>query len=555
MLLLLVALLGAALPLRGQSTTFKVTPATLAFAHQVGDTKLPTAQTVSVAGTVGFAAALSAGPWLTVTPTSGTAPSTLRANVNPSTLPVGTYAGTITVITAEQAPQTAVVAVTLVVRAAPSTLTPSATAPVVAYVRGAPPPEPVSVSLTTSGAVLSFTTATAGGAWLSASPKSGVVFPAFPGTLSLVANPVGLVPGSYKGTVTVSAPQASNKTITLNVTLNVSAGAPSVSTVWPSQIPQGSAATTVTLQGDNFFAGSVVKASAATLSSTYLGPNVMSAVIPASLLGAPSTLPILVSNPGQGGGDSPPAPVTVVPPGPIISAVVNAASLTADGLAPGAMVTVFGSGLGPDKLTTFTPAGGLVPTVLLNSRILFGSAPAPIIYASATQVSAMVPHAVAALDQVEIRAEYNGVRSLGVALPVVRSAPGIFTANSAGTGLAAAFAFDEDSGTYLLLSESTSAKRGSLVVFYATGEGGTDTPGVDGLLVTQPAAAPNPGLSIKIGGAEAPVLYAGGVVGLVSGIVQVNTRVPESIAVGKAVPVLLTINGAPSQAGVTIPVK
>ncbi len=551
---LLLAFVGA-LPLTGQTTAFKVSPAALSFSQQIGDPKLPATQTLSVAGLVSFAVSVSAGPWLTVTPTNGTAPVTVKATVNPTTLPVGTYTGTITVITADQAPQTAVVAVSLVVRAAPSTLTPGTSAPTVNYVRGAPPPEPVAVSLTTSGAVLSFTTTAAGGAWLTATPKSGVVFPAFPGNVNVILNPLGLAPGAYKGTVTISAPQASNKTITINVALNVTAGAPLISAVWPSQIPQGSGPTTITVQGDNFFAGSLVKTSSSILGSTYVGPNVISAVIPASLLGAATTLPITVSNPGAGGGDSPSSSVTVVPPGPIIAAVTNAASLGTDAITPGAMVTVFGSGLGPDKLATLTAANGQVPAMLANTRILFGSAAAPIIFSSASQVAAMVPYAVGALEEVEVRAEYNGVRSLPVRLPVALSAPGIFTANSGGSGLAAAFTFDEAAGNYLLLSESTSAKKGSLILFYATGEGATDPPGPDGQLVTQASAAPNPGLSIRIGGIDAPVLYAGGVVGLVAGIIQINTRVPDSVVVGKAVPLILTINGASSQVGVTIPVK
>ncbi len=554
-MLYVLIMASAALSALGQSVVFKVTPATLSFTHQAGEAKLPATQTLTIAGSAGFAVALNAGPWLTVSPNSGVAPVTARVTVNPTTLPVGTYSGTITVVTAEQAPQTAVVPVSLVVRAAPSSIAASASAITVNYVRGAPAPEPSSIGLATSGAVLSYTAATAGGTWLSVAPKSGVVFPAFPATVTVVTNPVGLAPGSYKGTVTISAAQASNKTVTVNVSLNVTAGAPSITSVWPNQVPQGSAATVVTVQGDNFFPGSVIKSGAVTLTSTYVGPNVISATLPANLLAAPAALPVVVTNPGTGGGDSLPQVVTVVPPGPIVAAMVHSATLATDAVAPGLLVTLFGSGLGPERSAVFTAAGGGVPLALANTRVLFGNLPAPILFASATQVGAVVPYGLGKPDSVEMRAEFNGVRSAPVTLPVVHAAPGIFTANSSGSGAAAAFGYDEASASYYPVTETATVSKGGLVLFYVTGDGIANPAASDGQIVTQPAAAATPALTVRIGGLEAPVLYAGGVVGLVSGITQINARVPDLVAPGKAVPVVVEVNGASSPPGVTIAVK
>ncbi|MBM3737585.1 MAG: hypothetical protein FJW39_17530 [Acidobacteria bacterium] len=556
----LAVAVAAVCPLAAQSVTgFKVTPATLSFAHQTGDSKLPAAQTLNIAGAVSFAMSLSGGPWLTVTPVTGTAPVTARVSANPGTLPVGSYNATITVITAEQAPQTLVVPVSLVIRAAPSSVAVGTGTVNIQYVRGAPPPEPASASLTSNGAVLSFTTASAGGTWLSANPKSGVVFPAFPATLSVIANPIGLAPGQYKGTVTVSVPQAAVKTLTVTVNLTVAPGAPSVSTVWPAQVPQGAPATTITVQGDNFFPGSVVKAAGAALTSAYSGPNVMTAVIPAGLMAAPTTLPVTVTNPGAGGGESASAAtsasVTVSPPGPIAAAVVNSASLAGGGIAPGLMVTVFGSGLGPATLTPFAASGGAVPTTVGNTRVLFGTVPGPVIYASAAQTTAMVPYGIAGLDTVEVRVEHNTVRSQPVTVPVARAAPGIFTANGSGSGLASAFLFEEAPGAYTLISDTSNARRDSVILLYATGEGVTDPPLPDGSLVTAASPAVNPSLSLRIGGQDAEVLYAGGVVGLVAGIIQINARVPGGVTPGKSVPIELVVHGVSSQPGVTIPVK
>lgn len=62
-------------------------------------------------------------------------------------------------------------------------------------------------------------------------------------------------------------------------------------------------------------------------------------------------------------------------------------------------------------------------------------------------------------------------------------------------------------------------------------------------------------VTAKVGGLDAPVQYAGGVSGLVAGVVQVNVQIPQGDASGNTVPILLTIAGANSQANVTLAVR
>ena len=76
--------------------------------------------------------------------------------------------------------------------------------------------------------------------------------------------------------------------------------------------------------------------------------------------------------------------------------VVNAASYAGGGLAPGEIVTIFGQAMGPAELTTLRLAeDGRLATTLSDTRILFNGIPAPLIYVSATQSSAIVPYAAA----------------------------------------------------------------------------------------------------------------------------------------------------------------
>jgi len=548
-------------PLAAQVTGFKATPTTMSFNYQLGDAKLPTAQSLSVstssAAQATFTTVIAGGPWLTMSPASGTTPLAAKVNVNPTSLAVGTYTGTLTLTTSGSTPATVVVAVTLVVKAPPPTLTASPSPMSVTYVRGDSDPSPMQLSLSTSGGVLSYSAALAGANWLSISPKSGVVFPAFPAAVTVTVNPAGMMPGTYKASINVSAQQAANKTQTVTVNLTVNAGLPALDSIWPTQVTAGAPATTITLNGSNFFSGTVVKAGTTTLSSTLVGSNTMTAVIPASLLASSGTLGIVATNNGPGGGDSSASTFTIANSEPTINAIVNSASFLGGTVAPGEMVTIFGTGLGPETLTTFVPPTGTAPiaTTLSTTRVLFDTTPAAVIYTSAGQVAAMTPYDVAGKTTVAVRVEYSTVQSSQVTMNVAQSAPGIFTAAGTGSGAAVAFNLDETSGTYTLNSDSTLAQRGTIVAFFATGEGVTTPASTDGAIVSAPASGPNSALAVTIGGQDATVLYSGGVVGLVAGLIQINTRVPLNVAPGKSVPMILTINGIQSQPNVTIGIK
>lgn len=539
----------------------KASPAALTFQYTEGEAKLPVAQTLSVSGgnsaaPLPYSVAITGAPWLAATPATGTAPAAVKVSANPTSLSVGTYTTVLTVSSVGGAtPQTATVAVTLTVKAAPPTLSAAPNPVAVSYVRGGAAPGASTVKLTTSGALLPYTVTSSGGTWLAVTPKSGVVFPAFPSELSVAVSPANLAPGTYKGTITITASQAANKTTMVNVTLTVSAGLPAVTAIWPDEAVQGAPAKTITVTGSNFFSGTTIKAGTATLASTLLGPEAMTAVIPASLLASAGTLSIVANNTGTGGGDSAPAvDFTVHAPGPKVNAVVNAASFQGGTVAPGEMVVLFGRGLGPTSLASFeAPAAGApIATALAGTKVTFDTTEAPVIYASDGQVAVMAPYDLAGKTQVDIAVDYNGATSAAVTVPVAVSAPGVYTANGTGAGQAAAFNYDAATGAYTLNTESSGAPKGSVIVFYVTGAGGA---GTDGMLVTAPATAPNPAVSVTAGAATATVLYAGGVVGLVEGLMQINAQLPTEMLAGKALPLTVTINGQASQSGVTVTVK
>ena len=227
--------------------------------------------------------------------------------------------------------------------------------------------------------------------------------------------------------------------------------------------------------------------------------------------------------------------------------IVNAASYVGRGVAPGEIVTLFGSGIGPpDPVSLSLTDDRRLANTLADTRIWFNDVPAPLVYVSDQQSSAIVPYAVAGRASVEVQVEYKGVRSDPVTVPVLASRPGIFSGDASGQGQGAIM--NED-GT--LNSRSNPARRGSVISIFGTG-GGETAPGVvDGQLVDSTLPKTNLPVLVffDIGlGEDGPpakrgeVLYAGGASGSVAGLLQVNVRVPaNATVVGDKVPFALLI--------------
>lgn len=235
-----------------------------------------------------------------------------------------------------------------------------------------------------------------------------------------------------------------------------------------------------------------------------------------------------------------------------VGGVTNAASSLSGPIAPGEIVAIYGAGLGPASLTSYTPdSNGYIPTTLAGVQVFFNYAQAPLIYVSATQIAAIVPYAMQNAGTAQVRVNYGGGTSVVFAAPVLNTAPGIFTANTTGSGQAAAV---NQNGT--LNSASSPARVGSYISLYATGEGPTTPNGVDGkpAPLTPPYPMPQAPVTVTIGGQTAQVSYAGGAPGEVAGLLQVNALIPAGIQTGNAVPVVITVGGVVSQT-VTIAVS
>jgi uncharacterized protein (TIGR03437 family) len=228
--------------------------------------------------------------------------------------------------------------------------------------------------------------------------------------------------------------------------------------------------------------------------------------------------------------------------------LVNAASLLAGAVTPGEIISIFGSGLGPSVAQV--PSGTATSTNLGGSNLWFDGTPAPLLYAGANQVNAIVPYAVfgKSTTQFEIR---NGSQVLGAStFGVAGSAPAIFSVNASGSGPGAILNQDGS-----VNSASNPAARGSIIALYATGGGQTTPEGIDGQVTGETLPKPLLPVSVQVGGFDAEVLYGGAAPALVSGALQVNCRIPANVAPGSSVDVILKVGSASSPTGLTVAVR
>jgi uncharacterized protein (TIGR03437 family) len=233
---------------------------------------------------------------------------------------------------------------------------------------------------------------------------------------------------------------------------------------------------------------------------------------------------------------------------PVIQAVTNAASFLTGPVAPGEIVALFGSNLGPSSLAGLQLDGSSgISSSVGGTRVLFGGIAAPLLYSSAPQVAAIVPFEVSASTNLQV--QFQGGVSTTSALPVVGSAPGIFTLGS-GQGQAAAANVD---GT--LNSSANPAKRGSYLILFLTGQGQLSPGGIDGGIVGDSPPVPVQPVTVHIGNIPAGVTYAGIAPFSTNGLLQVNIAIPTDAPVGAAVPVLVTIGNYVSQPGVTVSIQ
>jgi uncharacterized protein (TIGR03437 family) len=398
--------------------------------------------------------------------------------------------------------------------------------------------------------------------WLTVSPVNGQT----PATVTVTADPTGLRPGDYAGSVIVSSNGSVLRTVGVNLTI---ATAPTFS-VAPSFLVfryahGGNPPSPVNIVIGRFGADiSVV----ATPSDPWISvnPSTPTTVNPITVTINPGNMPagtyhgsVSLALMDASGGTTPVSvkqvPVALYidePASPQITSIQQAASFLSTPLSPGLIFSIFGSGLGPA-----TPVAGDVQADQILSQslggveVLVNGIPCPLLYVSATQINAIAPYSLFNKNSATVVVRNMGVLSDPVPVPVTVAVPGLFSEPPLGAGFGAILNQDQTVNT-----ASNPAAKGSIVSLFATGEGQTNPQGIDGQ-ITSPNLLPQPLLpvSVTIGGIPATdITFTGSAPNLTAGAFQINVHIPTSVPSGN-VPVLLKVGTSISQGSITVAVK
>jgi uncharacterized protein (TIGR03437 family) len=234
--------------------------------------------------------------------------------------------------------------------------------------------------------------------------------------------------------------------------------------------------------------------------------------------------------------------------------IVNAATFATGPIAPGEMISIFGTGIGPATGVgaQLNAAGTTVANNVAQTRVLFGTTASPLLFVSSGQVNCVVPYEVAGNATTNVMIQYLGNNTNAVAVPVGQTSPGIFVISAAGVTPQQGAILNQDSS---INGATNPAATGSVIQIYATGEGVTNPASTDGALAQGTTfPAPFAPVSVTIGGVAANIAFAGTAPGGVAGFLQVNAVVPAGVASG-AQPIVLTVGPNSSPAGPTVAIQ
>ncbi len=279
----------------------------------------------------------------------------------------------------------------------------------------------------------------------------------------------------------------------------------------------------------------------------------LSADLPAGIMDSQEMVDIYVDSSGMAAGtyegtvsvnevDSPGPPATIavtleVSPAnaeadyPQVSSagIVNGANLLSQRLAPGSIITIFGSQLSTqtEQATSFP-----IPTTLGGTEVAINGELAPLLFVSPNQINAIVPvGSLAGRGGLIVRTGFGQNR--WTPFEVTTAAPEIFMLDERH-----AIAVNQDGS---LNTAENPAAQGSILSVYFTGQGATSPPVANGQRAPYgPFSLVSSNASVSIGGQQADTTYLGLAPGY-AGLAQANIIVPQGLT--GELPVGITIAG------------
>ncbi len=205
------------------------------------------------------------------------------------------------------------------------------------------------------------------------------------------------------------------------------------------------------------------------------------------------------------------------------SAAVNAASYSAGTpVAPGSIVSVFGSFLGSQTL----PAASFpLPQKLGQTEVFVGGSAVPLYYVSPGQINFEAPGGLST-GQALLEVHIDGQTVSRGVLTVLPNAPGLFVAANA---------------DFRANSAAQPARRGELLHIFGTGQGAVTPPVADGAAAeAQPPSKSQTMPNVFLGGHQMVPLFSGLAPGL-AGVWQIDFVIPSDGPTGSALPLTAEI--------------
>jgi trimeric autotransporter adhesin len=211
-------------------------------------------------------------------------------------------------------------------------------------------------------------------------------------------------------------------------------------------------------------------------------------------------------------------------------------------LAPGTFLAIYAAT--DARLADYqATASPVLPVQLANTQVFFDLIPAPVYYASETQLDVVVPNGVTVNTSSQIRIQRGLALSDPVAVDIAGAEPTVFQTN----GNAWLMDTKPDNSAQFVVTPDSPAAAGDILQMYCVGLGVTDQQIADGAISPGSPLANVPGVTVNIGGQNARVFFAGLSPGFV-GLYQINAFMPSGVSAGSAVPMTVTVAGRTSPA-------
>ena len=533
-------------------------PATLSFSV-LGSDANPIAFTAQQIGGDGI---------LALQTTSGSAtnqaPAQVSYTVNTTGLAAGAYYGRILVSApnAVDSPQTYLVVINVSPVTQPPDPAPSPAGLVFVSGASTPPKRTVAVFTSSAGNVAFQTAASTqdGASWLSVTPTTGILSSSSPAQLTVIANPAGLKPGVYRGSVSIAETNLAVRSV--NVTLIVTAAAQAGSGSLRAEAACSPSQLVITQTGiaGNFSAPAAWPQTLAIALNDDCGNAITGGSVAADFSNGDPSLSLALSDPHSATYTATWTP-THNTAQMTITAKANATGfpnasaqlvgsvtpnvapvLAANGvlhnfypqvgapLAPGTIVEIFGSAMAATtQSATTTP----LPTSIGGTSVVIGGLQAPLFFVSPGQINAQIPNELVQGNSYDVVVIANSAVTTPQPVQLNLRAPGV-------ARFADGHVIAQHSDFSLVTAQSP-AKPGEYLIIYLGGLGPGDQTVTSGTTSPSSPLDAVPDVTITVAGQSATVFFSGLTPGLV-GLYQVNFQVPQNVSSGDLM-LVVTENG------------